>query len=421
MNRIILIGNGFDLAHGMPTSYNDFLKDYWKSTIEEIKNSAVNKVFENEEIIINRSPSKFLSGTSYLELKEKIKDFDEIIIFKNKFFEKISETSRLQNWVDIENEYYLTLKFTYSERNSKYNNLDIDTLNNDFNRVKILLKNYLLKTEEEFNKTFSNRKLNRYIGSKIFSQFNLNDFTDNSISKKTQEEFNKIELDIKSLNDDMISLDDIDVKKRPLISALNLSKPIDSLKEKLKSGSARNYFELIPEHTLFLNFNYTETELHYEDPNRFENMNEVSSKITKTEFIHIHGNLKYEKYPIIFGFGDELDDDYKEIEKLNNNKYLENIKSIQYLETDNYKKLLSFVNSQDYQIFIFGHSCGVSDRTLLNTIFEHENCVSIKPFYHKRKDSDNYSDIIRNISRNFNDKRIMRDKVVNKMFCEPLS
>ena len=28
MNRIILIGNGFDLAHGLPTSYNDFIKDY---------------------------------------------------------------------------------------------------------------------------------------------------------------------------------------------------------------------------------------------------------------------------------------------------------------------------------------------------------------------------------------------------------
>ena len=25
MNRIILIGNGFDLAHGLPTSYGNFL------------------------------------------------------------------------------------------------------------------------------------------------------------------------------------------------------------------------------------------------------------------------------------------------------------------------------------------------------------------------------------------------------------
>lgn len=29
MNRIILIGNGFDLAHGLPTSYGDFINQYW--------------------------------------------------------------------------------------------------------------------------------------------------------------------------------------------------------------------------------------------------------------------------------------------------------------------------------------------------------------------------------------------------------
>ncbi len=29
MNRLIIIGNGFDLAHGLPTSYRDFIEDYW--------------------------------------------------------------------------------------------------------------------------------------------------------------------------------------------------------------------------------------------------------------------------------------------------------------------------------------------------------------------------------------------------------
>lgn len=30
MNRIILIGNGFDLAHGLPTSYGNFIEWYWR-------------------------------------------------------------------------------------------------------------------------------------------------------------------------------------------------------------------------------------------------------------------------------------------------------------------------------------------------------------------------------------------------------
>ena len=69
-----------------------------------------------------------------------------------------------------------------------------------------------------------------------------------------------------------------------------------------------------------------------------------------------------------------------------------------------------------------GHSCGNSDRTLLNTIFEHKNCISIKPYYHKRKKDgkDNYLDIVQNISRNFTDMKLMRDRVVNKTYCEPL-
>ena len=69
-----------------------------------------------------------------------------------------------------------------------------------------------------------------------------------------------------------------------------------------------------------------------------------------------------------------------------------------------------------------GHSCGNSDRTLLNTLFEHKNCVSIKPYNYQKDDgSDNYLEIAQNICRNFTDMKLMRDRVVNKMFCEPLS
>lgn len=167
--------------------------------------------------------------------------------------------------------------------------------------------------------------------------------------------------------------------------------------------------ELKPDQILFLNFNYTNLEKLY--------MNETENQ---HEIIHIHGELNNSMNPIIFGYGDELSKEYMEIENLNNNDFLENIKSINYLGTDNYKKLLNFIESDKYQIFILGHSCGNSDRTLLNTLFEHENCVSIKPYYYRKKDgTDNYNDIIKNISRNFSNKASMRDKVVNKMYCKP--
>lgn len=91
------------------------------------------------------------------------------------------------------------------------------------------------------------------------------------------------------------------------------------------------------------------------------------------------------------------------------------------MESNKYREMLSFIESSPFQIFVMGHSCGNSDRTLLNTLFEHKNCVSIKPYYYQKEDgSDNYLNIIQNVSRSFTDMKLMRDRVVNKTFCEPL-
>ena len=141
----------------------------------------------------------------------------------------------------------------------------------------------------------------------------------------------------------------------------------------------------------------------------------------KDKIINIHGEFDNPCNPIIFDYGDELDEDYKRIEKLQDNDFLENIKSVRYHETSNYKKLLNFIESDPYQVITMGHSCGNSDRILLNTLFEHPNCISVKVYYHQREDgTDDYTDQIRNLSRNFNDEAAMRDKVVSKEKCSPL-
>jgi hypothetical protein len=106
---------------------------------------------------------------------------------------------------------------------------------------------------------------------------------------------------------------------------------------------------------------------------------------------------------------------------MDDNECMRHIKSIRYLESDSYRKMLEFVESDSFQIIIMGHSCGLSDRTLLNTLFEHKNCVSIKPYYYVNEQGwDNYLDIVQNISRNFTNPQLMRGRVVNKTFCEPL-
>jgi len=30
-NKLFIIGNGFDIAHGLKTSYKDFIDDFWEA------------------------------------------------------------------------------------------------------------------------------------------------------------------------------------------------------------------------------------------------------------------------------------------------------------------------------------------------------------------------------------------------------
>lgn len=163
---------------------------------------------------------------------------------------------------------------------------------------------------------------------------------------------------------------------------------------------------LLPDDIMLLSFNYTNTARKYLKPDFRIN--------------YIHGELEKPE-SVIFGYGDELDEDFKKIKELDNSECKKNIKSIKYLEAANYREVLQFIESAPFQVYIMGHSCGNSDRTLLNTLFEHKNCISIKPyFYINEKGENNYFDIVQNISRNFTDMKLMRDRVVNKTNCKTM-
>jgi len=133
--------------------------------------------------------------------------------------------------------------------------------------------------------------------------------------------------------------------------------------------------------------------------------------------INIHGKLNDPDNPIIFGYGDEMDPHYEKIENLNNNEFLRNIKSFGYFRTDNYQKVIRFIEGvyNEFTVKILGHSCGLSDRILLNTIFEHPNCKAIKIYYYQKSETENdYFEKTQEISRHFkaSGKGDMRTKIV---------
>lgn len=161
---------------------------------------------------------------------------------------------------------------------------------------------------------------------------------------------------------------------------------------------------ILPENLYFLNFNYTDTIYHYIG---------LCQQRIPSEVNFIHGSLNGEHGDPIFGFGDEKDIRYLDFENDRLTDLFRCIKSFAYLKNKNYYSLCRFIDSIPFQVHIYGHSCGVSDRTLLNQIFEHNNCKSIKVYYHKQNDTKNdFIDKSYEIARHFNDKVMLRKKLV---------
>lgn len=424
MNRIIIVGNGFDLAHGVKTSYKDFIEWYFGKVIEELKRDyyykddllEIKTIYNAIEMSIYTKPidmSTYIDNAkSNLEIIKKMKYIGNEFTFKfSPLFERIIKDVENKGWVDIEMDYYELLKdYALNKRG------DVKQLNDELSYIEKKLIEYLKIEQDKFDEFYIEEDLQDII---------YEPFSDISVSLKGKKCLDEhIEQDCKDKENDnlRIKLENYgyDIKKvSDYIDYLfnkskELNKSISNFirTERFLKGDKFPKELLLPNSIMLLNFNYTKIADKY--------MTRYFQRLPN----HIHGELNDEN-SVIFGYGDELDNKYKEIEELNNNEFLNKIKSVKYLERDNYKKMEYFIESEPFQVYIMGHSCGNSDRTLLNKIFEHENCVSIKPFYYAYKDKegndrDNYTEIVRNITRNFNDKQILRERVVNKTYCQPL-
>ncbi|MBR5847026.1 MAG: hypothetical protein IKY72_04430 [Bacteroidaceae bacterium] len=416
MNRIILVGNGFDLAHNLRTSYKDFIEWYWNSWLDNLREYYGTKKEDDFFSIELSAQFEFwadifqylrnvISNDTFHEFIENAERYGYKIkkTYKSHFFENINKSIDTKGWVDIENEYYKQL---IEDKNTT-------KLNDEFDSLRKLLIQYLNEQEEHIPEIINNT-IQQHILSPIY---------DNEIAISERNKW--IEF-LKYRDGYRGDLEHYDYWVELLNSYYNndwAKSSFDAIRsfEKEFELQIDNYgiasvpiasfpdAYLLPDRILLLNFNYTKVADKY-----LPNAERFST-------IHIHGELS-DPNSIIFGYGDEKDKEYNGIIDKNDNEYLRHMKQPHYSESDNYRQMLAFIESAPYQVYVMGHSCGNSDRTLLNTLFEHPNCVSIKPFYYVNKESgkDNYLDIVQNISRNFTDAKKMRDRVVNKTYCQPL-
>lgn len=403
MNRIVLIGNGFDLAHGLKTSYADFIYWYWKRRVTGLYNVGTDTsddslcilgvIGETWSIYYSRH-SHSINNTDGKTLYQYLtRHNDKFVIRYSAFFGNIHKSIETKGWVDIENEYYKLLEH-YSIEN--YSAIEIEKLNTQLRYMRDLLTEYLAAINKQDFPFIENIRKKIYAPIKsseiaIEATSTLKEYVE-WCNNQNEDYWKRIfyNYDINStIYGDIFDIEKF--KKEPLLCA-NYPKAY-----------------MLPERIMLLNFNYTKTAKGYlkQDKDIFS-------------LIHIHGVIEKPE-SVIFGYGDEFEDKYKKLQNVGNNECLTNIKTIKYQETDNYRQVLAYIESAPFQVYIMGHSCGNSDRTLLNTIFEHRNCISIKSYYYQKEDgTDSYIEIVQNISRNFKDMKLMRDRVVNKIYCEQL-
>ena len=416
MNRIVLIGNGFDLAHRLKTSYADFINWYWeqwrdrliksKSQIEcdKLCSFNIHSDFYHNTLggLINYYSSQWCEKKAYEFVNFICNNLLEIEVIFSPLIKRIKESVEKKNWVDIEADYYDLLKDCLKNNST----IEVSKLHEHFAYLQEKLVEYLLEIQV---KSTNKDIVLSAIKEKIYEPISKYD-----IAISAQEQFG--EFMAERANGDKICdvinyyEDEASMLKGMTIHNIRTYQKGLFINDEIWNHLNHKNPVLVPDNILIVNFNYTNIASLYLSPRIREHF----------QLNNIHGTLDNPQ-SVIFGYGDEMDKYYQELEDLNDNNYLTYIKSSKYLDASNYRKLLQFVESAPYQIYIMGHSCGNSDRTLLNTLFEHENCISIKPFYYQKEDgSDNYTEIAQNISRNFKDKQALRAKVVPKDCCEPL-
>jgi hypothetical protein len=367
-NLVVIIGNGFDLAHGLKTSYNDFANWY------------LNEVITNELL--------------------KLKDGKETSIIRKIFIDKYNKS--IPSNITMEPSPKLSEKVKISLIISYI-------MNNDIKNLKGMLN---LKNAPPLKKLIYNPFLCNLYNDKYDNWFDIE-----------QAYYDEL-LNIFHDKDGYDRVNDSPFIERIDSLNIDLQGIKDALKEYLstsiKPGEDKNiYYSLSKllkdrENISYINFNYTSTINCYD---RLQNDDDLTKYLKPTiKNIHIHNNLFED---IIFGYGDDTDEEYQKIKMIKNKEFLRCFKTFDYLKSGNYRKVLNELSTfkDGYEVLIIGHSLALTDKTILKTILDNPKCYNIELL--KRSDlkseeekEESHFELHANLSRIFSSEKDLREKVI---------
>lgn len=367
--KILVIGNGFDLEHGLPTKYKDFL-DFMQgikllsskdriiekqSFIEELETTTKHKVDQNIKEYLTQE--KFLDPSFMKEWKEEeiskeLIDGANNNIWIKYFIENMNYEK--DGWIDLESEISNVIKYVdYSKNISNYLK--------KFNE-------WPLDRDRENYKENIVEKIIKFSGLKI--QF--------------------FELVGKSLEN---LINTIDIHLNDLIRCLEiyLEDCVGKMQIKYRSPDLEN---LNPDRVL--SFNYTKTHKKYYECAEAKHINVGGNAYIKEEqYEYIHGQAilsrEKENNNMVLGIDEYLDKDNrdKELEFIQFKKYYQRIYKKTGLEYSTWINGIQS-NSHPNDIYIFGHSIDVTDKDILKKLLVESNKegshnTKITIFYHDKK------------------------------------
>lgn len=361
-NNVLIIGNGFDIAHGLPTKYEDFLKIFKPSnsayTLSRVLEIYRENQFYNGEFkeLFNKHPELVGKIDSI-----KIENLEKRLCNNVWAYYYARCGAEIDRWIDFESEIIPVLNLfneVFCNKNPLFDH------NSARETVAILRmdENLVTLRSKLFPKYFENPL--HYDGC-IAVKGNYCNSTYGILKKK-------ILKDLKDELDDFIDLfrdylteivDKIDICEDPIIKSIDADE--------------------------ILSFNYTRTEKKYE---HFKDI----------ETFYIHGNILHDK-SMVLGV-DEVNGD-TENEFIYFVKYFQRIR--RHIST-HYKDLLSNTNEKGMvrpiNTFIYGHSLDRTDKDILLPFIKYAKKVTI--YYYN--DSD-YEQKIINLINLFNKDVIEQD------------
>lgn len=378
MKHLIIVGNGFDLSLGLKTSYSDFLTDLVRQDIDDYGSLNVQQMasspwmnhfqFGNAD---RKNAREFIQGKlSLMEFilgeQARIKNGNDLedflvngIVNKSKsvsnFIWDLIYFHEPLDWVKIEEKFFEYL-YDFSTECDESNVLlpkserttKVQSLNDELKILTKALGNYLSDIQIEH-------------GNSIFTQKHRNWMF---------EVLKGANLFSKDLNGHCIE------------------------------GQMRGFAS-----SLLINFNYTNF------ANQLFNV-----ELKNGEILQIHGNVENFPNDLIFGYGHRNEESrYQELLDLDIDGSLDFLKMFKYVKNKSkpgldISILDNFLQGQhDIMVTIIGHSCGVSDANLLESIFQNKNCKHINICY---KDENSWERTAAQILKRIGNDEDFREKMM---------